>query len=284
MAGKEQQHTKLPGDRRRIRGVVVSAIVFMTILMFTPNSLNPLCGRRRNTFFGRCRGSYDEPNNNSLDPATTSHACGTVSEASRVLLVIGNRGFGTDSDDNVQIMPICIPKSSPSYGVSSVISHIGQIIEIDGQIPPTIPSFCHQRCLAKSGKCSCHEVADDSWTDNRYHNLVTAKRAFDVRPDDDWYLFIDHNTCVLYSRVRKWLWRLDPGEPHYVGRPGIFPFAQGRSGYLVSRSAMQEMFSETLPSPDQYSLRIPALEVTLSSEALTRKHPALSLSANTLLC
>ncbi|KYK55337.1 glycosyltransferase family 31 protein [Drechmeria coniospora] len=103
-----------------------------------------------------------------------------------------------------------------------------------------------QRCAVDVGSCNKnHDVSQEAWNLDKYKNIHMAEKAFALRPDHEWYLFVDADTYVVWPTMMRWLRALNPDEAHYIGSVayiGEVPFAHGGSGYLVSKAAMQKMF------------------------------------------
>ncbi|ELR02596.1 hypothetical protein VC83_08869 [Pseudogymnoascus destructans] len=84
--------------------------------------------------------------------------------------------------------------------------------------------------------------SEAAWRLDKYKNLYTAQKAWNLAPDRDWYLYIDADTYISWANLSLWLATLDATKPLClgsqvdVGRP---PFAHGGSGYLLSKPAMQ---------------------------------------------
>jgi hypothetical protein len=84
--------------------------------------------------------------------------------------------------------------------------------------------------------------SEAAWRLDKYKNLYTAQKAWDMAPGRDWYLYIDADTYISWTNLFLWLATLDASEPLYlgsqvdVGRP---PFAHGGSGYLLSKPAQE---------------------------------------------
>jgi hypothetical protein len=90
-----------------------------------------------------------------------------------------------------------------------------------------------------------HNVGHEGWNLDKYKNVHIAERAYKMRPDYDWYFFIDADTYVSFPTLMEWLPHVDPNKPHYIGHEkysGTFPFAHGGSGYLMSNAIMRAMF------------------------------------------
>lgn len=106
--------------------------------------------------------------------------------------------------------------------------------------------FQQQKCAVDRDSCNKgHDVASQGWALDKYKNIHIAEKTYRLRPSNDWYLFVDADSYVVWSTMAQWLKRLDPTEPHYLGSMAFYgdiPFGHGGSGYLVSRAAMQGLF------------------------------------------
>ncbi|EFY95837.1 fringe-like glycosyl transferase family protein [Metarhizium robertsii] len=90
-----------------------------------------------------------------------------------------------------------------------------------------------------------HDVGFEGWNLDKYKNVHIAEQAYKMRPDYDWYFFIDADTYVSFPTLMEWLPTVDPNKLHYIGHEkysGSFPFAHGGSGYLMSKASMRHMF------------------------------------------
>lgn len=103
-----------------------------------------------------------------------------------------------------------------------------------------------QHCLVDQESCNKNkDVASQGWALDKYKNIHIAEKTLKLRPNHDWYLFVDADTYVIWSTLVEWLLRIDSSKPHYLGSVamlGDFPFGHGGSGYLVSRTAMKDFF------------------------------------------
>ncbi|KAM4059198.1 glycosyltransferase family 31 protein [Hirsutella rhossiliensis] len=106
--------------------------------------------------------------------------------------------------------------------------------------------FRQKTCPVDQGSCNKHhDVGRQAWKLDKYKNIHMAEKTYAMRPDYDWYLFVDADTYVVWPTLLKWLEQLDPDEPHYIGSVayvGYVPFAHGGSGYLVSQATMSKLF------------------------------------------
>lgn len=105
-----------------------------------------------------------------------------------------------------------------------------------------------QACPVDQHSCSASsdQGMKGGWELDKYKNLHIAEKTYDLRPNYDWYLFIDADTYVLWNNLVQWLRTLeDPSrKKHYIGSVTLisdFPFAHGGSGYILSQATMREL-------------------------------------------
>ncbi|KJZ80209.1 hypothetical protein HIM_00059 [Hirsutella minnesotensis 3608] len=105
-----------------------------------------------------------------------------------------------------------------------------------------------QSCPVDQTACNKHhEASRQGWNLDKYKNIHMAEKAYAMRPDYDWYLFVDADTYVFWPTLTQWLDKLDPTEARYIGSLAYidgFPFGHGGSGYLLSQAAMKQFFHE----------------------------------------
>jgi hypothetical protein len=113
-----------------------------------------------------------------------------------------------------------------------------------------------KKCPIDQEHCNKHhDVAKQGWDLDKYKNTHMAEKAYKMRPNYDWYMFVDADTYVIFSTLMEWLKHLNPNKAHYIGSVaalGGFPFAHGGSGYLVSAATMRAMFSGKTGVANQY--------------------------------
>jgi hypothetical protein len=86
-----------------------------------------------------------------------------------------------------------------------------------------------------------------AWTLDKYKKLHILEKAWDMKPDMDWYFHIDADTYVIWSSLVAWLKKLDPTKESYIGSLSFInnlPFAHGGSGMLMSGAAMRNFVVE----------------------------------------
>lgn len=105
-----------------------------------------------------------------------------------------------------------------------------------------------KKCPVDQGECNKHhDTASQGWNLDKYKNIHMAEKIYKMRPDYDWYFFVDADTYIVYPTLIEWLKHLDPKKKHYIGSVaylGDLPFGHGGSGYLVSKATMHAMFHE----------------------------------------
>ncbi|KAL1581953.1 hypothetical protein WHR41_09502, partial [Cladosporium halotolerans] len=116
------------------------------------------------------------------------------------------------------------------------------------------------RRLRKGGRSSLHpsqlagppdEIPNMSgksenpgWKLDKWKFLPMINRTLQMRPDKQWYVFVEADTCVLWSMLLRYLESFDPTKPIYAGNPklvGEVMFAHGGSGFVVSRPALESV-------------------------------------------
>ncbi|KAI0025309.1 hypothetical protein F4780DRAFT_426800 [Xylariomycetidae sp. FL0641] len=116
-----------------------------------------------------------------------------------------------------------------------------------------------QACLSGRTKCRISERdAENGWVLDKYKNIHMAEKAFHLRPNYDWYLFVDADTYVVWPNLIRWLSKLDPTKKQYIGSVTMindFPSAHGGSGYLLSWPAMHDLVAGHPGTANRYDLR-----------------------------
>ncbi|KIV83838.1 hypothetical protein PV11_05827 [Exophiala sideris] len=84
--------------------------------------------------------------------------------------------------------------------------------------------------------------SEKGWSLDKWKNIPMLHKAYEKYPDADWYMTIDADTYLGWTNLLLLLDRLNPEEPLYSGCVywhGETMFAQGGTGYLLSRKAVQ---------------------------------------------
>ncbi|EGP87833.1 uncharacterized protein MYCGRDRAFT_24216, partial [Zymoseptoria tritici IPO323] len=90
-----------------------------------------------------------------------------------------------------------------------------------------------------------------AWSLDKYKFLHMIDKAWELRPDQDWYLFLEADTFISWANLLRWLPSLDPRRKLYLGSavrmyesPYLLYFANGGSGMLLSGAAVSEFAAE----------------------------------------
>ncbi|PSN69821.1 hypothetical protein BS50DRAFT_296881 [Corynespora cassiicola Philippines] len=103
------------------------------------------------------------------------------------------------------------------------------------------------------------EKAIDGWRLDKYKFLPMMELTAHMRPESQWFVFLELETYVNWDNLYRFLSKFDPETPHYFGAP-VWPpkktvFGQSASGFVLSRGALDKlmargrMFAENQQSP-----------------------------------
>lgn len=83
-----------------------------------------------------------------------------------------------------------------------------------------------------------------AWTLDKYKNIHMLEKTWALKPNMDWYLFIDADTYLIWSNMQAWLATLNPKNKYYFGS-AVFTsgttFAHGGTGIVLSGASMYEL-------------------------------------------
>lgn len=86
---------------------------------------------------------------------------------------------------------------------------------------------------------------DGGWELDKFKFVNMIIRAWELRPDQEWYVFAEADTYVVWPTLVHWLRnKVNPRDNVYIGSVAMisgFPFAHGGSGYIVSGALMRKM-------------------------------------------
>jgi hypothetical protein len=83
-----------------------------------------------------------------------------------------------------------------------------------------------------------------AWTLDKYKNLHMIEKTWALKPDMDWYIFIDADTYVFWSNLVMWLETMDPTKKSYIGAAAEINdqrFAHGGTGIILSKAAVYDL-------------------------------------------
>jgi hypothetical protein len=94
--------------------------------------------------------------------------------------------------------------------------------------------------------------SDKAWALDKWKNIPMLHKAYTKYPDAEWFMTIDADTYLSWSNLLLLLDQMDPDDPLYAGCVywhGPTMFAQGGTGYLLSRNAVQKW--EKIRTPEK---------------------------------
>ena len=94
--------------------------------------------------------------------------------------------------------------------------------------------------------------SDKAWALDKWKNIPMLHKAYLKYPEAEWFVTIDADTYLGWANLLLLLDRLDPDEPLYAGCVywhGTTSFAQGGTGYLLSRRAVEKF--EAVRTPER---------------------------------
>ena len=94
--------------------------------------------------------------------------------------------------------------------------------------------------------------SDKAWALDKWKNIPMLHKAYLNYPDAEWFVTIDADTYLSWLNLLLLLDRLEPEDPLYAGCVyliGSTAFAQGGTGYILSRKAVQRF--ENIRTPER---------------------------------
>ncbi len=94
--------------------------------------------------------------------------------------------------------------------------------------------------------------SEKGWNLDKWKNIPMLHKAYTKYPNADWYMTIDADTYLGWTNLLLLLSQLNPEEPLYSGCVywhGPTQFAQGGTGYLLSRKAVENL--EAIRTPEK---------------------------------
>lgn len=106
------------------------------------------------------------------------------------------------------------------------------------------------------------EGRNAAWSLDKYKFLHIVERAWLLRPEQDWYLFLEADTYLSWPNLLSWTSVLDPTQRMYLGHPVLMYehepriyFAHGGAGILLSGATVRE-FAEKQDLAKRWDNRI----------------------------
>lgn len=205
-------------------------------------------------------------------PLTTFRdpVCDGFPDTSGILLVM--KTGATEAYDRLPVQIMTVLKCLPDFLLFSDLDqriggyHVRDSLDsVLTEAKEGNPDFdlyrLQQQCAVDQDNCAkVLEAADSAgWNLDKYKNIHMAEKAYRLRPDYDWYMFVDADTYVSWPNMVYALKRMDPAKERYFGVPTVIGdrlFAHGGSGYVVSRGAMREFAGKNPGIANRYDVEI----------------------------
>lgn len=221
---------------------------------------------RLGDFSSRMRGHRPAPAANCTDSPKKA-ACANFPDTSRVLLIMK-----TGASEAYKKVPSQLATTLSCLGGDFLIfSDMGQkmfeleIIDSLQDVSSAVKKmedfelyFRQKECLVDQDSCNDGwDAAGEAWRLDKYKNVHMAVKAYALKPDYDWYLFVDADTYVSWPTLMQWLQHMSPKRERYLGSVvylGDNPFGHGGSGYLVSQASMRKLLKDRSWKTSKYDL------------------------------
>ncbi|KAK8133346.1 hypothetical protein PG984_005358 [Apiospora sp. TS-2023a] len=190
----------------------------------------------------------------ATQPPPKDPACAWMPDTSNILVVMKTGASESFSKVPTQLMTTL--RCLPDYLIFSDMKQTIAGVEIRDSLDTVLEEakkdnadfvlYNYQKaCEVDLENCNKEggDAAKAGWNLDKYKNIHIAEKTFGLRPNYDWYLFVDADTYVLWPNLVQWLKKFSPTNKHYFGSMTMvaqFPFGHGGSGYVVSKAAMRE--------------------------------------------
>ncbi|OHF00075.1 hypothetical protein CORC01_04721 [Colletotrichum orchidophilum] len=183
--------------------------------------------------------------------------CDTFPDTSNILVVM--KTGATESFDKVPTQLMTMLKCLPEFLIFSDLDQTVANYHIRDSLDKVLPEamegnqdfdLYRRQKACQADQQSCNKLAvskDEGWNLDKYKNVHIAEKTYRMRPNYDWYIYIDADTYVLWPTLVQWLKNLNPKNKHYLGSVTMirnFVFGHGGSGYIISQAAMHDMIAD----------------------------------------
>ncbi|KAF7185224.1 Glycoprotein-N-acetylgalactosamine 3-beta-galactosyltransferase 1 [Pseudocercospora fuligena] len=133
------------------------------------------------------------------------------------------------------------------------------LANVEDEIKTTNVDFEHYQHVLKVGRSGLDESElagknsydsgpvgkndNAGWRLDKWKFLPMMNSTLAMYPDQNWYVFVEPDTYLVWSNLIQWLGKLDPTEPLYFGSEvqiGNDVFAHGGSAFVLSRPALEK--------------------------------------------
>jgi hypothetical protein len=213
-----------------------------------------------------CRGAHhvtnrpkafieSAPESTGRSKSTLEPDCAQFPDTSKILLVMKTGASESFSKVPTQLITTlkCLPEflifsdMEQEIGGHKIHDSLDRVLDPVKTNNRDFDAYFRQRQCAVDQE-SCNQNMDfeqERWDLDKYKNIHIAEKAFNMRPNYDWYLFVDAGAYVVWPTMLHWLEKLDHTDPMYIGSKtsvGNSHFGDGGSGYVVSSRAMRSFF------------------------------------------
>ncbi|KAH0433161.1 hypothetical protein CcaCcLH18_06048 [Colletotrichum camelliae] len=194
--------------------------------------------------------------------------CDTFPDTSNILVIM--KTGATESFDKVptQLMTMlkCLPEFFIFSDLDQTIANYHIRDSLDSVLPDAMDGnkdfdLYRRQKACQADQQSCNKLAvskDEGWNLDKYKNVHIAEKTYHMRPNYDWYVYIDADTYVLWPTLVQWLKKLNPKNKHYLGSVTMirnFIFGHGGSGYIISQAAHRDMIAGKEKVGNQWDVR-----------------------------
>lgn len=220
---------------------------------------------------GHNGSSSDDGQKKTSDfPARPNNSeCDTFPDTSGILLIM--KTGATEAFDRVPTQLMTMLKCLPDFLIfSDMDQNIGGY-HVRDSLETVLPEamegnkdfdlYRRQKACAADQQ-SCNKLGDpasEGWNLDKYKNIHIAEKTYNLRPNYEWYVFVDADTYVLWPNLVQWLRKLKSTNKHYLGSVSLindFSFGHGGSGYIVSHAALQDFAGNHPGIGNKYDMRV----------------------------
>ncbi|KAF2205364.1 hypothetical protein GQ43DRAFT_486582 [Delitschia confertaspora ATCC 74209] len=139
--------------------------------------------------------------------------------------------------------------------VSDLEEDVGNhhFIDILAHLPPSYFENNPDFDVYKSNKAA-HEKGDvikyskEGWKLDRFKFLPMVEKAYEMRPNAKWYIFIESDVYYFWDNLFRLLDQLDSEDMHYMGSPAPGSnnrvFGYGGGGFVISHGLMERLVGD----------------------------------------
>ncbi|KAI0384703.1 glycosyltransferase family 31 protein [Hypomontagnella monticulosa] len=196
----------------------------------------------------------------SSTPSTSTHGsvCNSFPDTSNILVIVKTGASESFAKVPTQLVTVlrCVSDFLVFSDMEQTIAghYVHDSLQtVMSTVKESNPNFglYHKQKACVVDQQNCHTEGNqgkefDAWSLDKYKNVHIIEKTYKLRPNYDWYVFIDADTYVLWNNLVQWLGKLgDPStSKRYLGSVAVTDdlyFAHGGSGYILSQATMQDL-------------------------------------------